>query len=234
MNRRNQMIWLAVLTALTLIGQYVMLGNTGIGQSKVNLPWWFWILEQSLWGLRALVEVGVVIYIGMTTAQNEKQERILWYFKAGLIGLIVITVGPVWAAYSLGDTIIEILSRGGVILWGFTLAGISATMLAGVSYAYKTQPFDYDIDAELQEANDRVIELEYEMRQKSNIIHELTIEKQGFDSAVQFLRLLPPTAVVQLLARFSETQLDATEVAESTGLAVSTVRSVLSRARNGE
>ena len=240
MTRRKVMITLAILTAITLIGQYIMLGNTGIGQSKSSLPVWFWVLEQSLWGLRALVEVGVVIYIGMTTAQNNKQARILWTFKGGLIALIVITVGPVWAAYSLQESIIGILGRGGVIVWGLTLAGISATMLAGVSYAYKIQPFDYGLVALAQDEYNSLQQLaiiNQDLLQTIAILEDqeqlYLAEKQGFANAVEFLRLLPATKAVELLYQF-DSNLEPGEVAEATGLAISTVKSVRSRQRNGQ
>src|SRR3990167_9864775 len=142
MNRKQQMWWLSGLTAATLVGQYIMLGNTGVGATPDQLPSWFWIAEKALWGLRALVEVGVVVYIGMTQTNDPRQKTLLWVFKGGLIMLIVATVGPIWAAHSLGETITTILGRGGVIAWGMLLAGISATMLAGVSYAYRVQPYD--------------------------------------------------------------------------------------------
>lgn len=230
MNRRNQMIGLAILTAITMIGQYVLLGNSVLGGIKTDLPTWFNGVEKSLWAFRAFVEILVIVYIGVTTSESKNVRVILWAFKVVLIVLVITTVGPVFAEYSIGKPMIELFGQTSVIVWSFLLAGISATMLAGVSYAYKTQPFDIevqDLEYELQEATNTVAGLMDELQQ-------LKLEKQGFNNAVQFLQLLPPTAVVQLLARFSDTKLDAAEVAESTGLAISTVRSAMSRAKNGE
>ena len=54
--RKQQMWWLSALTAATLVGQYVMLGNTGVGATPDKLPQLFWAAEKILWGLRALVD----------------------------------------------------------------------------------------------------------------------------------------------------------------------------------
>lgn len=245
MTRKDQMAWLAVLTAITLVGQYVMLGNTGIGQTGDQLWPWFWTVEKILWGLRALVEVGVVVYIGMTNAQSPSQEKVLWWFKAGLIILIVITVGPVWGAYSLGETIIGILGRGGVIAWGLLLAGISATMLAGVSYAYRVQPFDAGLIvlspddhqkllADQQAANVRVDELLQAVAsatadQQAAIIErdKLLAEREGMREAIAFLQLLPPSSVARLIAQFAGDQRPQPKLlADQLGLAESTIRGV--------
>jgi hypothetical protein len=239
------MVWLAVLTAFTLVGQYVMLGNTGIGQTGDKLPTWFWTVEKILWGLRALVEVGVVVYIGMTNAQSPQQEKILWWFKAGLIILIVITVGPVWGAYTLNETITGILQRWGVIIWGMLLAGISATMLAGVSYAYRAQPFDAGLIvlspddhqkllADQQAAITRADELSEALAsanadQQAAIIErdKLLAEREGMREAISFLQLLPPSSVARLIAQFAGGQRPQPKMlADSLGLAESTIRGV--------
>lgn len=244
-NRKRQMIWLAALTAITLIGQYVLLGLTGLGESRSTLPSWFTSFELVLWGMRGLVEIAVVVYVGMTKGETNNQARALWGFKIVLIAMIVFTVGPIWGASALNTTVVDIMGRAGVILWGLGLAGISAMMLAAVAYAYKTQPVDngYFIlpladyermltivsQAEVTATEARAI-ADTMRGERDRAVYEL----EGMRGATGVFRFLPASAQIQIIALFANGLPPADKLAEEFGLSASTVRGVLARVSGGE
>jgi hypothetical protein len=248
-SRKMLMAILATLTAVTLIGQYVLLGVTGLGETRATLPGWFTQFELVLWGMRALVEIAVVVYIGMTATDNKRQERILWAFEFVLIAMIVITVGPIWASSALNTSIQEIMTYWGVVIWGGLLAGISATMLAGVSYAYKVQPTDHGylvmpLDnykemlvtvgvAEKKRDAALVTVGEAEKKRDAALVERdrALMELEAMRKAVAFLQFLPASVMVRLIAMFSDNPPDAVSLAEAFSLSPSTVRGALAEAR---
>lgn len=239
-SRKSQMIYLAALIGITLIGQYALLGTAGLGEDASTLPDWFFVTEKILWGLRGLVEVAVVVYVGMTQHKTTGQTALLWIFKAILIILIVLTVGPVWGAHALNVDLVDILGRGGVIAWGALLAGISAVMLAAVSYAYVVQPTNEEcyilplVDFEKMLAV--VGEAELTATRARQAADEALMERdralaefRGMREAVAILRLLPPSAQVQVVALFANGRPAPETLAEEFRLSPSTIRGVYAK-----
>lgn len=247
--RKSQMVWLAALTAITLVGQYVMLGLTGLGEARSQLPPWFTGFELTLWGLRGLVEIAVVVYIAMTRANNPTEAKLLWTFKGVLIALIVFTVGPIWATGPLNKSIVDILGYWGVIIWGSGLAGISAVMLAGVAIAYKIQPVDlggyFLAEAEYQQmlvnVRQAIAEKEAALTNARQALAEkeaalvvadrAQIELQAMRDAVDFVRFLSPSAVVRIVALFADGLPKSQTLAEAFDLSESTVRGILANVK---
>lgn len=245
--RKRGMVSLAALTAITLVGQYVMLGTAGLGRDLSDLPTWFFIAEKTLWGLRGLVEIAVVVYVGMTVTADPRQERTLWRFKLALIALIVLTVGPVWIASTLNQSVPVTISVWGVYVWGAALAGISATMLAAVAYAYKVQPVDdgltivtnaayADMLAAVGAAEGHAAKLLADVaeavaaRQQAEAGRDLAMaEASGLRESVTFFKHLPGTAQVQIIAMFAQGRPDTESLAQAFNLSESTVRGVLAK-----
>lgn len=67
-NRKRQMVWLSLLTACTLVGQYMMLGETGL--SKKILGGGFEWVELGLWGGAG---IGRSVYCGLH--RNDKNQQ---------------------------------------------------------------------------------------------------------------------------------------------------------------
>jgi hypothetical protein len=245
--RRGQMVWLATLTAITLVGQYVMLANFGFGNVATELPWWFLIGEKSLWGLRALVEVAVVVYVATTTPNDKREARALVWLEVLLIGLILVTVGPAWISAALEQSILSTLSVYGVYAWGLSLAGISATMLAAVGYAYRVQPVDaggvvvtiaeYErmlaaVGEAEAAAGDALAAVGAADGQRQRALAErdrALAELDGMREAVEVLRLLPPSAQVQIVGVLTNNAHDPNALAQEFGLSPSTVRGALAK-----
>jgi hypothetical protein len=242
--RKTIMIALATLTAITLVGQYVMLGTVGLGRSIGDLPPWFFITEKALWGLRGVVEIAVVIYVGMTITEKESEKKALSRFKFTLILLIILTVGPIWIASSLGRSITNTISVPGVYVWGAALAGISAVMLWAVSYAYTVQPHDIGVvvlpltdyekmltvvgEAEAVATEARAA-ADTMRAERDRAISELT----GMREAVRIFQFLPATAQVQIVALFANGLPPADELARTFRLSPSTVRGALAKVSSG-
>lgn len=252
--RKSQMVWLSILTAITLVGQYVMLGETGLSEQILGDQ--FQKIELVLWGARALVEVFVVIYIAMTKTSSEKEEVTLGRFKIALITLIVLTVGPVWLSKQYDVANLDaILSIYGTYIWAFSLAGISAIMLWGAATAYKYQPTDegyfvlplVDYErmlvtvAEAESAQAEALALVDTMatRAKEEVGEALDLrdkalyELGGMREAVGILRLLPASAQVRIVALFAGGRPDENTLAETFGLSRSTIRGVFARLNSG-
>lgn len=237
--RAAQMVCLSILTAFTLIGQYVMLGETGL--SKQILGESFEWIELTLWGFRALVEVFIVVYISMTKTDDPHQAAVLNRFKVGLILLVILTVGPVWLSRQYPNKSMDgILSVYGTYAWSFAIAGISATMLWGVATAYKYQPTnpgsmmldiaDYEQMVKIvatanKQSTEATIKVETMLIERDKALAEL----QGMRSAVDVLRFLPATAQVQIVAMFASSRPTPETLAEVFKLSPSTVRGVYAK-----
>jgi len=240
--RKSQMVWLATLTAITLTGQYVMLGTFGLGRSLTDLADWFFIAEKILWGLRALVEIAVVVYVGMTQTDDQQKNRKLWTFEIILIVLIVATVGPVWIAAALNLSVVETVTTGGVYAWGAGLAGISATMLAAVAYAYKVQPVNGDtvvVTLEQYEAMESVVETALTKVDDANDRAGAALadrdraiaERDGIMAAHAIFSLLSSSQLVRVAAMLNKGQVQPQTLANAFGLSDSTIRGVLAELR---
>jgi hypothetical protein len=247
--RKRQMVWLAMLTAITLIGQYVLLGLTGLGETRSVLPGWFTGFELVLWAARGLVEIMVVVYVGMTKADDQATSKTLWRFEVWLIAMIMLTVGPIWTSLTLGESIVSVIGRYGVYAWGFGLAGISAMMLLAVAYAFKAQPNDSDtvmvtvddykkmlaaVEKAEQAAYQASVDAGRAAQEREAALVKVDLARREVDEirqAVPFFKLLPPTALVRVLEKFAANNYDALTLAEAFELAPSTVRGVLAEMR---
>lgn len=245
-SRKKQMVWLAMLTSLTLVGQYVLLGLTGLGESTNVLPAWFTGFELVLWGMRGLVEIMVIIFIAMTQTKNRGQAATLFVFEAVLITLIVLTVGPMWATKSLDESIVAILTREGVIIWGAGLAGISALMLAGVATAFKFQPIDADsvvitlveykemqlyVNESIAQADSASDNVDKALAQRDKAL----AQAEAYRDACAVFGALSASASVKVVAMFGgDSRLSINEMAQTFGIRPATVRGALAEVENGK
>lgn len=177
----------------------------------------------------------------MTKTSNEQEAAALNRFKIGLIALIVMTVGPVWLSRQYAAANLDsILSVYGTYVWGFSLAGISATMLWGVATAYKYQPVDdgyyvlpiVDYNkmlATVGDAESAMIEAKASAGAALAARDEALAELRGMREAVAILRFLPPSAQVQIIALFANGRPAPELLSDALGIKASTVRGVYAK-----
>lgn len=193
-SRRTQMKWLLVLTALSLVPVYVLLGWQTSGESPQTITdWlaWFWRIEASAWGIRALVESAALIYLFQTTANTAKAGYILIAFEIALITLIALTVGMVVLTNGHKTAVAQGLPFWLYVIWSFSVAAFAPLMMGSVGFAYKCQPDD----AYLVNLTTRIESLTADLE-------STRLELQAANEqvrAVEAWGLLTPTAQVRLI-----------------------------------
>ena len=146
LNRKNQLPILVLLAASTAIAQYVLQGTMATGDDPSLFGSEFYIAEQVLWGLRALIEAWIICYLFMTEARTKTQQAVLVAFEFGLIALLTLTLAPVVYTMSQTSPIQSILSNGQLWAWSFGISSFTSLMIGAVGYAYKVQPNDTDME----------------------------------------------------------------------------------------
>lgn len=141
-DRRQQLWWLIILAAGTMIIPYVIQGTLASGERPDAIPWWVWVADHWAWGIRAIVEGLVIGYLARTHTETRQQAALLWVMKIALVTLITLTLGPAMYATSNGVTMAEALTPTLQWLWALGLASYMPLMVLASSYAYKVQPFD--------------------------------------------------------------------------------------------
>jgi multisubunit Na+/H+ antiporter MnhG subunit len=244
--RLNIAVILLLLTAITLFGQYVMLAHSLFGGGEA-LPWWFLVAEKSIWGFRGIVEVGIVMFVGMTKTNDKATKAKLWVIDIVLIGLVIVTVGPILSEWALGESVVVIFGRQATIVWAFLVAGITAMMIAGVSYAYTIQPHNENIMTLEQDEYNNLLErlkAEEALAVANSKIGELTgqVEKlagqlDAAQIATELVSLIPGTQFINLLHHLhgGEIPQDIRDLSEATGLNEVTIRNAVRalREKNG-
>ena len=146
MTRQTQLYLLIPLSALTALPQYVMQGAMATGGQVQEFSQWFFVADYVMWGLRALIESWVIIYLFTTQARNASQGWFLGVLEVAIIALIAATLGPVLYALSGREALVVVL--GGMRwLWAFGIAAYAPLLIGAAGYAYKVQPVDVNAQA---------------------------------------------------------------------------------------
>lgn len=146
---RKQQLWILVLcSAITAALQYVLQGSMATGGDPATFSPAFWVADRALWGVRALIESWVVIYLFTTTTTSSSawirafQEIVLLVLEVALLALIAFTLGPVFQALGAKTTVYALMGAGGYTNWAFAIGLYTSLMMAGAGIGYKIQPWD--------------------------------------------------------------------------------------------
>ena len=100
---------------------------------------WFWYIDYGLWGLRALIEAWVIVYLFTTQARSRTEAVVIVCFEVCLIALITLTLGPALYALTVGLAIQETMSDTSLRLWTFGIAAYTSLMMGAAGFAYTIQ-----------------------------------------------------------------------------------------------
>lgn len=148
MTRRQQLWALIVCSALTAALQYIIQGAFATGGDPATFSDLFWFFDRALWGIRALIESWVIIYLFTTSVGGRGfihrlfLEAILLMLEIGLLALIIFTLGPAFQALGAKTTVYDLMGMGRYAGWSYGIAAYTALMMAGAGIAYKIQPLD--------------------------------------------------------------------------------------------
>jgi len=131
---------LMLLSAFSMIAQYALQGVLASGHSTADLPTTFWTVDWILWAARALIEAVVILYLFETTAEHDRDRRLLYLFEASLIMLITATIAPALRAQGLHQTMPESVSEHVFTFWCIGLAAYTPLMIGGIATALRVQP----------------------------------------------------------------------------------------------
>ena len=138
--RKNQLWALIILSALSAASQYVIQGALAADADLDAFPQWFWVMDFIFWGIRALIEGAVIVYLFSTQGNDKIQRIILGFFEVALIALITLTVGPSLRALGMHQPLRESVPPAAYWLWTFGLAAYTSLMIGAAAYAYRVQP----------------------------------------------------------------------------------------------
>jgi len=159
MNRRNQLVLLIVLSALSAVALYVLQGALATGADLSEFPPWFWMLDYCLWGARALIEAFVIVYLFSTEPKTTWQGVVLGILEFALVALITLTVGPALRAIGMGVTLRDSLSPLLYSAWTFGIAAYTSLMVGAAGYAYRVAPDEHD-SVNVTELRSEIVRLE--------------------------------------------------------------------------
>jgi hypothetical protein len=145
MTRQRWAEILIPINAMSMVLQYVIQGAMASGEVASNLPWWFWPADWAFWGVRALVESTVILYLFKTEASKRRDKFALAFFEIVLISLMMLTIGPTIRALVRGQSMEQALTGWQLTAWTFGLGAYGGLMLAGVGVAYRIQPSDVEM-----------------------------------------------------------------------------------------
>lgn len=131
---------LMILSAFSMMIQYGLQGVLASGHATADLPSLFWQVDWVLWGLRALIEAVVILYLFETNAEQRRDRHLLYTFEVSLITLITATIAPAIRAQGLGLTMPESVSANVFTLWCVGLAMYTPLMMGGLATALRVQP----------------------------------------------------------------------------------------------
>jgi len=214
MTRKRQLILLILLSALTATCQYVLQGALAMGENPSDLPKWFFMIDFILWGVRALVECFVIVYVISSSGKTKLENFVLIALEVVLISVITLTVGPAIRAAGLGLSITESLSETYHGVWSYLLASYTSLMMLGAAAAYRIQPNDYEAES-----------IDDLRRYTGDLIDENTTLRQNLVStemAVEAWNLFNGTEKSKLIASINN-EIDKSKVAEAIGVSEATV-----------
>lgn len=241
LTRRTQLYVLILLAAGTAAMQYVLQGAMASAHTVSVFPGWFWIADFVLWGLRALIEATVIMYLFSTKSQSKSQEALLVFFEVTLIATIAMTIGPVFRALGYGKSMVEVLGEPWYTIWCYLAAAYTPLMIGATGFAYRVQPGDDDpqvrqLEEELQLALRDGREMQagltaalVELESAKSAISVLQAEREAFAD----WRLLPVKERVRLITNHGNGNVSQTALAEVFGKTQGTISRWVNEAREG-
>lgn len=176
MTRIRQLWILLFLSALAVSALYVIQGAVATGANPRDIFGdSFWYTDYTFWGIRALVEAWVFIYLFQTIAKTKTQTVVLAFFKITLIALTTFTLGPVLYMYAVDHRIAGTMTDLSLRLWAYAIASYTSFFTGAIGYSYQVQPLE--IGEELVASQD------YEKLQNRNI--ELEQQTISLNEAIQ-------------------------------------------------
>lgn len=189
MDRAKQMKVLLILTSVSLIPVYILIGWQSGGHGPNSVATWFWYTEAVAWGIRSLVESMALIYLFSTYTDDPKAQRKLAIFETALIVLIGVTVTLLVISNGSKNAI----SNYGLFfyIWAASVAAFAPLMLGSVGFAFKVHkalplmPSVNEVDAlakKLNAINKRIDDLELTGNDNSVIARRLRVsayKKEG-------------------------------------------------------
>ena len=145
---RKQQLWILVLcSALTAALQYTLQGTLATGGDPGDFSPAFWFVDRALWGVRALIEAMVIIYLFTTTTSSKGitkvfQETTLLVMEGMLLALLGYTLGPIFQALGAKTTVYALMGVSKYATWSYAIGLYTSLMMAGAGIGYKIQPWD--------------------------------------------------------------------------------------------
>ncbi len=182
--RRKRLNLLIYLSALSAVALYVVQGALATGADVQAFPAWFWTLDLTLWGARALIEAAVIVYLFTTTPTTPGQRVTLALLEIALVSLITFTVGPALRAVGLGQAMVESVTPAAFTAWSFGIAAYTSLMVGAAGYAFRVEG-DARETIDVDGLRSRILQLEREIAQ-----HAHAVEAWGLLNKTQRARLI--------------------------------------------
>ncbi len=194
--RQRRLNLLVALSALSAVALYIVQGALATGADVAAFPAWFWVADYVLWGVRALVEAAVIVYLFSTQSRTRTQAVWLTVFEVALVTLITLTVGPALRAVGLGATMRESLSPAAFTAWSFGIAAYTSLMIGAAGFAYRCQPDDNaDQVTELQSQVARLLD---QLREADSEVTQARAEATQAAEAVEAWEMMSKQARAKL------------------------------------
>ena len=168
-SRRSQLWWMVGLSAFTAVAQYTVQGALATGHNPVEFPAWFWIADYALWGLRAIIEALVIVYLFATVTKTAWESAIIATFEVSLIALIVVTLGPALRALGYGQTVLLSMHEPWYTAWSLAIAAYTPLMMGAAGFAYKVQP-DENMHGEVAVSQDTQFTIDHLQEELQGLI----------------------------------------------------------------
>lgn len=241
---------IVLLAGISNMPLYTVQGALLTGHTLDTWSLQFWQIEWGFWGLRSLIEVGVIYYMLVTETENKKSAGALYIFEALAILLILITLGSATVALD-NKELLMVESLGpvwsGIVKFG--IVGYLPIIIGGAAFAYKIQPDvalanSDDFQQRLETAEQSIVFIEQERdelkqqlaRQKSDIkarINEHRLVVLQIIQAVEYLKVMTPFKLVMIMAlAWNSHRPENKEIAGLLGLTMPTVIKGVAAAEN--
>jgi hypothetical protein len=211
---------IVLLAGVSNMPLYAVQGALLTGHTLENWPLQFWLAEWAFWGLRSLIEVGVIYYMLVTETENKRHARTLVIFESLAILLILLTLGSATIALdNKGQLMVESLGQewSGIVKFG--IVGYLPIIIGGAAVAYKIQPdiaqveSNQDIEAieqsiilveqERDELKQQLIRLEQNLASEKKIVKAILAEQRQLAmmvvQAVDYLKTMIPFKKVAIM-----------------------------------
>lgn len=209
---------IVLLAGISNMPLYTVQGALLTGHTLEEWPLQFWLVEWIFWGLRSIIEIGVIYYMLVTETEHKRHAITLFSFEALAILLILITLGSVAVALDTKELLMmESLGREWSMVVKFGIVAYLPIIIGGAAVAYKIQPdtpvLVRDTDAieqsiifveqerdELRQERDKLRqEFAIEKRKAQAILKEQRLMALQVIQAISYLKMMTPFQLVALM-----------------------------------